>query len=164
MYIFNIYCITCYFCDLFLQKLFLNIYFKLYSFKFKEVQFFPFFANFVICEKEPRVYSILWNVAVCVLVFYSMLKATCTIYMYILCMYIHLQLIFKQYCNFTSIWILQCVRTGTITAHALQLVVVVRTKPHVIKMTGPANSTAKPTFSPHFVKVHVCSFRKVIYM
>lgn len=52
----------------------------------------------------------------------------------------------------------KCVRTGTITANALQLVVIVRTKPHVIKLTGPANSTAKPTSSPHFVKIASTDF------
>lgn len=52
----------------------------------------------------------------------------------------------------------KCVRTGTITAHALQLVVIVRTIPHVIKMTGLANSTATPTFSPPFVKIASTDF------
>lgn len=54
----------------------------------------------------------------------------------------------------------KCVRTGTITAHALQLVVIVRTKPNVIKMTEPAISTAKPTFNPPFVKIVSTDFMK----
>lgn len=52
----------------------------------------------------------------------------------------------------------KCVMTGTITVHALQLVVIVRTKLHVIKMTEPAISTAKTTFNPPFVKIVLTGF------
>lgn len=52
----------------------------------------------------------------------------------------------------------KCARTGTIIAHALQHVVIVRTKIHVIKITVLAYSTAKPTFSPHFVKIASTDF------
>lgn len=75
-------------------------------------------------------------------------------------MYQILDTVLKDAATTFCILFAKCVRTGTITAHALQLVVIVRTKPHVIKMTGPAISTAKPTFSPPFVKIVSTDFIK----